>query len=74
MPSVEQASGVALKKFLKKQGLTQKQFAARMGCSQATISHYISGRRYSLPQTVLIAFIEQYDLPAFTKVFLRPKG
>lgn len=67
-------SAVALRNFIREQGMTQREFAEKMGCSQGTISLYLNGKRFSLPQNVLIAFVQEYDLKAFSKVFLRPKG
>lgn len=34
---------MALEKYLKKHGITQKQFAAKLGCSQGLVSQWITG-------------------------------
>lgn len=34
---------MVLEAYLKKHGITQKQFAARLGCSQSLVSQWITG-------------------------------
>ena len=37
--------GARLKELLEKKGMTQKELAVRVGCTEAAISHYIKGDR-----------------------------
>lgn len=38
------AAGAAIKAYLAKNGLSQQQFAAKLGVSQGTVSQWITGR------------------------------
>jgi len=46
-----------IERFRKAHGLTQQELAARLGISQARVSHYVTGRN-TLPVEIAYAFIE----------------
>lgn len=44
---------MVLPKYLKKHGLTQEEFATRLGCSQSLVSQWLSGSTNITPQWAL---------------------